>query len=139
MKFNPRQIFCIAPLIVGAWSATAQTNIPCPEYHIYTGSTHAHTANTWSHGEQFAKADKENAEEKSSKLTITPDGAQYPPKTAKVKPDWEKFQGPPAKHYALAKNNDYDFYCVTDHSQEAKFQPPSPTNSLWAAAKQDAR
>ena len=37
------------------------------------------------------------------------------------------------------KSNGYDFYCVTDHSQEAKFQPPSPTNSLWVAAKRDAQ
>ena len=138
MNFKVRQIFCIALLILGARKIAAQTNLPCPEFHIYAGNTHSHTENTWSHGEQFEKVDKEDGE-KAPGLTVTPDGAQYPPKTARLKPDWEKFQGPPAKHYALAKNNGYDFYCVTDHSQEAKFQPPGPTNALWVAMLREAR
>jgi hypothetical protein len=39
----------------------------------------------------------------------------------------------------LAKSNGYDFYITTDHSQEALFQPPSPTNAFWIATQRDAR
>jgi hypothetical protein len=117
----------------------AQTNIPAPEYHIYSGNTHSHTSNTWSHGEQYAKVGKESGDGKEPGLYVTPDGAQYPAKTAKLKPNWQKFQGPPSAHFALAKSNSYDFYAVTDHSQEAAFQPPSPTNVLWLAMLRAAR
>jgi hypothetical protein len=27
------------------------------EYHIFAGSAHAYSTDTWSHGEQFAKSD----------------------------------------------------------------------------------
>ncbi len=138
MNFCTRFVFSVFVASLLALHSNAQTNLPCPEFHIYAGNTHSHTANTWSHGEQFVKADKEDGE-KAPGLSITPEGAQYPPKSAKVKPDWEKFQGPPAKHYVLAKSDGYDFYCVTDHSQEAKFQPSSPTNALWVGMLRDAR
>ena len=55
-----------------------------------------------------------------------------------MKPDWEKYQGPPSKHFELAKANGYDFYVMADHSQEAGFQPTGPTNAQWAAAKRQA-
>jgi hypothetical protein len=94
--------------------ATDQASAPLPQYYIYAGNTHSHTANTWSHGEQKQ------------------------PKSRIVKPDWQKYQGPPAAHYALAKSKGYDFYVTADHSQEATFQPVSPTNAAWLAAKRDA-
>ena len=55
-----------------------------------------------------------------------------------LKPDWKKYQGPPAAHYALAKSKGYDFYVTTDHSQEVPFQPPSRTNATWVAAQREA-
>lgn len=105
--------------------ALGEAAAPLPQYHIYAGSTHAHTANTWSHGDQYAKAKAEESERQ--------------PKRAKVlKPDWQKYQGPPAAHYALARANGYDFYATTDHSQEQGLQPPTRTNAAWVAAQREA-
>lgn len=55
-----------------------------------------------------------------------------------VRPDWEKHQGLPAQHFAVAKANGYDFYATTDHSQEVAFDPTSPDNPAWVATKQQA-
>jgi len=115
-----------------AEAATNKSDVPAPEYQIYTGNTHAHTAHTWSHGDHFIN-EKADPGEKKTGLTVSPEGVQTPPKNKKTKPDWQKHQGPPAEHYALAKSNGYDFYAVTDHSQEATFDPPSPTNAAWRA------
>jgi len=121
-------LFVVLAGAAGApYPALGETNTPCPQYHIYAGNTHSHTVNTWSHGEQYPKAVPESGE---SKQKAAP---------AKVlKPDWQKHQGPPAAHYALAKAKGYDFYFATDHSQEAAFQPVSSTNAAWVAAKRDA-
>jgi hypothetical protein len=114
-------------LTVGAHVALAQTNLLAPQYQIYAGNTHSHTANTWSHGEQYAKATAEPGEGKA-KAT----------KAKTVKQDWQKYQGPPAAHFALAKSRGFDFYSTTDHSQEAAFQPPNRTNAAWVSAQRDA-
>jgi hypothetical protein len=109
-----------------------------PVYHIYAGNTHSHTSFTWSHGDQWvnAKADAEGKKEPG--IYVDADGAQYPAKSMVLKPDWEKFQGPPAAHFALAKANGYDFYVTSDHSQEAGLQPPGPSNANWLATKRGA-
>jgi len=105
---------------------TARADAALPQYHIYAGNTHSHTANTWSHGEQYAKATEAGTSKKvRSKGKV-------------LKPDWQKYQGPPSAHYALAKSKGYDFYITTDHSREAAFQPPSCNNAAWVAAKRDA-
>lgn len=44
----------------------------------------------------------------------------------------------PAGLYAIAKNEDYDYFCVTDHSQSPAFQPVSATNTAWVDSKNDA-
>ncbi|HWQ93306.1 MAG TPA: hypothetical protein VN673_16650 [Clostridia bacterium] len=117
----------IGGLTVAAGLAVDQTNVPLPQYHIYAGNTHSHTTNTWSHGEQYGTAKAAGVAGKQKD------------KPAKVlKPDWQKHQGPPAAHYALAKSKGYDFYITADHSQEAAFQPPSQTNDAWLAAKREA-
>ncbi len=129
------------------------------QYHIYAGSTHAHTANTWSHGEQFSKNDCAGiavyapipgasagfqwsdgyVKSKNGCAGIfVINGFQYPSPSAIVKPDWETFQGPPSKHFEMAKEAGYDFYITTDHSQEAEFQPAGPENPAWLAAKRQA-
>jgi hypothetical protein len=135
-----------------------QTKSPA-EYQIYAGSTHAHTAYTWSHGEHLAKSDcagilvfshdpaapfawKWSGGYVKSKTGCSGiyviDGAQIPSPDMPVKPDWQKFQGPPSVHFAQAKANGYDFYTTADHSQEAGFQPPSPTNAAWVESKKEA-
>src|SRR4051812_20285720 len=67
------------------------------QYHIYSGSTHAHTQFTWSHGEQWAGGD---GGESKQPMRHTPEGVQLPPANAKTKEKWEQFQGPPAAHFA---------------------------------------
>lgn len=119
---------------------------PGEMYHIYAGSTHAHTQFTWSHGEQWAsgggeeggegetkKAGKADAAKKKKEgLAVSAEGLQGPPAGKKLKPDWEKNnQGKPAAHFARAKAKGFDFYITTDHSQEVGFNPPSPDNPLW--------
>jgi hypothetical protein len=138
-------------------TASAQ---PMPDYHIYAGSLHAHSAYTWSHGEQFAKGDCAGimvfapnpaapfAYQWSDGYVKTNSGAcpgiyvinsaQIPAPGMIVKPDWEKFQGPPSEHFRRARAAGYDFYAVTDHSQEAGFQPVSDTNPAWLKVKQEA-
>ena len=97
------------------------------DYHIYSGSTHAHTQFTWSHGEQWDGA--RNAGESKEAMRHTPEGVQLPPGGAKLKDNWQQFQGPPAEHFARAKATGlYDFYTVSDHSQDQPLNPPGADN-----------
>ena len=114
---------------------------------------------TWSHGEQFAKSDCAGilvyARNPASPAVSTwsdgyvkskngcagifvMEGSQYPSPNMILKPDWERFQGPPSEHFKMARAAGYDFYITTDHSQEAAFQPPGADNSTWAAVKRQA-
>jgi hypothetical protein len=114
------------------------TAVLAPEYHIYAGSTHAHTQYSWSHGEQWVPGSAAEAGEKKEGLKISPEGVQGPPSTAKLRPEWQKNQGKPAEHFARAKAQHYDFYTTTDHSQEAALNPPSRDNPAWADLHQAA-
>jgi hypothetical protein len=146
-------------LLVQTGQAQKNNSVSSPQYHIYAGNTHAHTSYTWSHGEQFLKSGckgvpvygpDHNSPEVSSWTSeggeargncpamIIMGSSQYPGPYGDLKPDWKKFQGPPSEHFRLAKENGYDFYAVTDHSQEAIFQPASPTNPAWLAIKREA-
>ena len=125
--------FAPAPQEARAADSADPASVPATAYHIYAGSTHAHTSFTWSHGEQWVNAKPQAGEAKEPLLFVDPDGAQHPAKTAVLKPEWQKVQGPPAAHFALAKEKGYDFYTTTDHSQEADFQPPTPSNANWVA------
>jgi len=125
-------------ILLTTTSTLAADPPPNPTYHIYAGSTHAHTSFTWSHGDQWQKPTVQPSDKKEPGIVVDPDGAQHPAKTMVLKPDWEKHQAPPAKHFELAKTNNYDFYISTDHSQEAAFQPPDPNNTNWAATKKSA-
>jgi hypothetical protein len=134
MNVIARLIIAVVAVVV---AQTTSAPSP-PEYHIYAGNTHAHTAFTWSHGDQWQspRAGADNAKEPG--IERTPDGAQLPGKSKTLKPDWQKLQGPPAEHYARAKAAGYDFYVTSDHSQEAGFQPPSADNAQWSATKRQA-
>ena len=102
-----------------------------PEYRVYAGNTHSHTANTWSHGAQWLGKPDE-------KQDITPQRTNVALKSMKLKPDWQKFQGPPSQHYTLAKKHGFDFYAVTDHSQEEALHPTGPNNPAWREMLRDA-
>jgi hypothetical protein len=110
----------------------AQTKSPLTLYHIYAGNTHSHTSFTQSHGAQF-----KHLPGFKKFLSIDSNGVDHPI-NVELKPDWQKYQGPPSAHFAMAKANGYDFYITTDHSQEADFNPASPDNPAWVAAHRQA-
>ena len=112
-------------------SRSDEPALPAAQYHIYAGNTHSHTSFTWSHGAQWAATPP-------AKMFVK-DSTSFPDPGNVLKPDWQKEQGPPSVHFALAKANHYDFYITTDHSQEKGFQPVSPTNPQWLATKLAAR
>jgi hypothetical protein len=131
-------LYALASWLTAADALKGQTNPSLPAYHIYAGNSHSHTVYTWSHGPQFNKVVQEDGAKKASGISVSPDGVQSPAKSQTLKPDWQKQQGSPSAHFALAKTNGYDFYAVTDHSQEAPFAPTSPTNAAWQATKREA-
>jgi hypothetical protein len=137
-------ILIILALGVSSCSSTApgtgsnSSATPSPTYQTYAGNTHSHTAFTWSHGDQWINTKPEPGEKKEPGVYVDADGAQHPAKSQVLKPEWQKHQGPPAAHFALAKATGYDFYVTSDHSQEADFQPPSPTNPNWSATTRAA-
>jgi hypothetical protein len=114
-----------------------QTDPLAPTFHIYAGNTHSHSQYTWSHGEQFEPAKAAKGAPKEPGM-IVKDGVSYAAPNHKPRADWKEHQGPPSAHYALAKAKGYDFYAVTDHSQESAFHPTSPTNPAWLASKKEA-
>lgn len=161
MKNLKEQLFLA--LVVVALStvnnpAEGQSKTPASVYSIYSGNTHAHTAYTGSHGEQFAKSACKgivvfggdpglDSIETWKSGYVKGDGcpailimrsSQYPGPNEVLKPDWQKYQGRPFVHFALAKANNYDFYVTTDHSQEYIFNPPSISNKAWVDSKEAA-
>ena len=112
---------------------TAQPSEPVPaaEYNIYSGNTHSHTSNTWSHGAHWAKRTD------GVKPMKVINGVSHAAKDNPLKPNWKDVQGPPSVHLALAKANGFDFYAITDHSQEACFHPTKADNPAWVAQKRD--
>lgn len=102
-------------------------------YHIYAGNTHSHTINTISHGAHLSKA---ASGEKS--LLIDSNYLNRPGETVQLNAGWEKVQGQPEKHFEIAKENGYDFYVVTDHSQEEAFFPNHKFNTAWIVAHKQA-
>ncbi|MGH9666979.1 MAG: CehA/McbA family metallohydrolase [Bryobacteraceae bacterium] len=157
MRYSRTIQSCV--LILSSVSLFGQSGPPAAEYRIYAGSTHAHTAYTWSHGEQFAKNGCAGIlvygpSPSSPAAYVWSDGYvksknkcpgiyvinsyQYPSPGVTLRPDWKEHQGPPSEHFRRAKADGYDFYVSTDHSQEAAFQPPSADNPTWASAKREA-
>ena len=135
-----------------------QATPPPAEYRIYTGSTHAHTSYTWSHGQHLATNDCRGIltygaaspsdapswsdgyvrADGGCPAIFVINGSQLHAPGVTVKPDWTNFQGPPSVHFAAAKAAGYNFYSATDHSQEAGYQPTGPDNAQWMRLKQQA-
>ncbi len=127
MKYSKSsvKVVIVIAIVCALWVLLGRRSSPPapspPMYHIYAGNTHSHTAYTWSHGQQW----------KNPQRMIVVGSVSQPGPDNVLKPNWEKDQGPPAEHFAQAKAMGYDFYVTTDHSQEAAFQPVSPTNAAW--------
>lgn len=111
--------------------AYAQTDL-LSQYHIYSGNTHAHTIFSMSHGAQW-----KHIPGHKHYMYVDSEGVSHTRNTV-LKPDWHKYQGLPSDHYALAKENGYDFYITTDHAQEAGFHPTSPISAAWLATNEEA-
>ena len=151
----------IVPLICAfigtTTSSLGQAKHAPVEYHIYAGNTHSHTQFTWSHGQQWEKGNCQGILVFSSSMNPTTsgwskgyvssdkcpsiyvvDGLQYPGPNEVLRSNWQDVQGPPSRHFELAKQNGFDFYITTDHSQEGIFWPWGPNNPAWKATKEQA-
>ena len=132
-------------------SNTASVNLteqqrPLSYFNIYRGNSHTHTIFTWTHGEHR----KELITRLDQPTPFSPDW-KVPPgvdwrddKTINPDPKYyTNLQGLPENHFELAIANGYDFFAITDHTQEPSFQPVSSDNWAWqatlkAAEKYDA-
>lgn len=127
--YELRRVLALAAASCTITQLAAQgTNPPAPVYHVYAGNTHSHTVYTWSHGEQWR-----NPQHLAVNGFISHPGPENV-----LKPSWQNIQGSPSTHFALAKSAGYDFYISTDHSQEERLNPVSPTNAAWVTTGQQA-
>ena len=128
MRHVPLKPLAILLLCLAGWPGHAPGQPPTPDptpdpkgeqrlplsaFNIYRGESHAHTVYTWSHGNHWA------------------DGGEA------LRADWDQenhtnHQGPPARYFERAKARGFDFFAITDHSQEDPFQPVDPEgNAAW--------
>lgn len=114
----------------GTNNQVSEQHLPLSEYHIYRGNSHSHTIFTWSHGPQ-----RESFEGPFNPDWKVPAGTDLDDHTTlSLNPDdYTDRQGLPANHFILAKEHGYDFYFITDHSQEVTLQPAIPENRAWQA------
>ena len=114
---------------------------PLSYFNVYRGNTHSHTIFTWTHGAHRTKSMPKLTEPTEFKSHWkVPLGTDYRDwNTINLNPDaYTNLQGLPANHYRLAKENGYDFYVTTDHSQEPSLQPVSKNNPCWAEIQRSA-
>ncbi|MEX2634218.1 MAG: hypothetical protein WD267_09295 [Balneolales bacterium] len=105
-----------------------EQKLPLSAFNVYRGNTHAHTIITWTHGPQ-----REKFEGPFNMDWQAPPGTNLEDHTTlSMDPDdYNDQQGLPANHFKLAKENGYDFYVTTDHSQEPTLQPAVADNPFW--------
>ena len=113
---------------IGRCASKAFAKSACSGISVYGSSPSSPLAYVWSDGYVKSK--------NGCPGIYVINSYQYPSPGVILIPDWQQYQGPPSEHFSRAKSNGYDFYATTDHSQEAAFQPPSPANAQWTAAKQ---
>ncbi|XMO85849.1 hypothetical protein AAFN75_13750 [Algibacter sp. AS12] len=123
----------IALLGFGSFAQTYE--VPFQNLKILNGNTHAHSIFSYSHGSHLKKSANFI---KGDKVMFTDSLFVSRPKNKELKENWDLFQGLPEKHYEEAKNANFNFYCVTDHSQEEAFFPDSKNNTAWAVAQKQA-
>src|ERR1700744_6632711 len=119
-KFQFNYILVVSFLLITVQSK-AQTKQPV--YYIYAGRTHANTFLTQSHGAQL-----EEIKGFKSYMSVDSNHVSHDANT-RMRPDSDKYQGPPALLWAIAKANKDDFYITTHHAQEASFHLTSATNA----------
>jgi hypothetical protein len=109
---------------------------PLSYFNIYRGNSHSHSIFTWTHGAHREKPvrDLDDPTPFHSDWNV-PSGMDWKDyKIVSFKPeDYTNRQGLPENHFDLAIKNGYDFYAITDHSQEPTLQPVATTNAAWQA------
>jgi len=128
-KFDMSLAVGIAGVLICAAPAFSQSKV----YNIYAGNTHSHTQYTESHGSHLGRV------EGATKFMEIDSNGVGRAINSPLKPDWQKYQGPPSVHFDIAKAKGYDFFITTDHSQEAGFYPTNPENLQWIAAHDQAK
>ena len=106
------------------------------EYNIYRGNSHSHTIFTWTHGahREASIRDLEAPTEFHADWNVPPGVDWKDHKTISFNPYlYTNRQGLPTNHFKLAIENGYDFYAITDHTQEPTLQPVSIDNPVWQA------
>jgi hypothetical protein len=115
---------------------------PLSHYNIYRGNSHSHTIFTWTHGahRETPITDLGSPTEFHPDWNI-PSGVDWRDhKTISFNPeDYTNRQGIPDNHFKLAIENGYDFYAITDHTQEPTLQPVSRDNPFWQATIKAAK
>lgn len=105
-------------------------------YNVYRGNVHSHTIYTWTHGEHRAEGiDDLSVPTEFHPLWHVPSGVDWKDYNT-INPDplgYTNKQGLPDNHFELAIANGYDFYAISDHSQEPNLQPVSKDNPIWKA------
>lgn len=126
--------FCFTGHSQDNYNNVKEQQKPLSNFKVFRGNTHAHTIYTWTHGAHREKG----MTDLSAPTNFHPDwnvpqGMNYKDyQSISLNPDeYTNRQGLPANHYALARKNGYDFYAVTDHTQEPTLQPVSKDNPVW--------
>lgn len=106
------------------------------QFNVYRGNSHSHTIFTWTHGEHREKGmDKLDTPTEFHPDYHVPPGVDWRDHNS-INPDptgYTNKQGLPENHFELAIANGYDFYAITDHTQEPNLQPVSKDNPAWKA------
>ena len=109
-------LMLVVAFVAGAAAAVDEQRLELSAFHIYRGESHAHTVYTYSHG---------NHRDQDKTLKADWDQKNY-----------SNYQGPPEKYFELAKAKGFDFFVVTDHSQEEPLQPvDAQRNKAWLATQ----
>ena len=156
MKNYSNQLFCLLIIVSGLFGCNSPANLtkqsetgkpgsletldeqlqPLSYFNIYRGNSHSHTIFTWTHGEHR----KVGISDLSSPTEFHPDW-KFPAgvdwrdhNTISLDPSgYTNRQGLPANHFELAIANGYNFYAISDHTQEPSLQPVSADNRAWQA------
>lgn len=109
---------------------------PLSYFNIYRGNTHSHTILTWTHGahRKVGMTDLSSPTEFHPDWNV-PSGVDWmDPGTINLNQEtYTNRQGLPDNHFERAIASGYDFYAITDHTQEPVLQPVSKNNWAWQA------
>jgi hypothetical protein len=123
-------------LNTGSSSTGDEQKKPLSYFNVYRGNSHSHTIFTWTHGEH--RKDLISDLSKPTKFHPdwnVPEGVDWKDHLSiNLNPEgYTVRQGLPDNHFELAIANGYDFYAITDHTQEPNLQPVSIDNRAWKA------